>query len=154
MLKEFLSKKGIAFEDHDVSLDSLAAQEVMTKTGQNGVPVTFINGQVVIGFDQPRLEQLLAQSRPEKLLFGASIADSASRQQSPKILGAYIGKVKTDSLAEKAGLTPGDIIIQLNLERIAGAADFEKAFSGLKATNKLTLIYIRNNSVLTSEITL
>jgi len=75
-LKEFLSHKGIPYQDHDVSSDPLAAQEAVRLTGQNNVPVTVIDGQTVVGFDQPRLEQLIAQAeaaaRPK---FGAGIAN-------------------------------------------------------------------------------
>jgi glutaredoxin len=47
MVKEFLSQRGIAFEERDVSRDTNAAQEVVSKTGQMGVPVTIIDGQTV-----------------------------------------------------------------------------------------------------------
>jgi glutaredoxin-like YruB-family protein len=58
-LKSWLRKNGIPFTDVDVSRDSKAAQELVERTGQHGVPQTEINGQWVIGFDQQRLKQLL-----------------------------------------------------------------------------------------------
>ncbi len=39
--------------------DPAKAEEMIQKTGQMGVPVTDIDGEIVIGFDQPRLRQLL-----------------------------------------------------------------------------------------------
>ena len=46
----------------DVSRDRTAADEMVRLTGQLGVPVTVIDGQVVVGFDRPHLEQLLASA--------------------------------------------------------------------------------------------
>jgi glutaredoxin len=57
-LKEFL---GIPYQDHYVSVDPLAAQEAIKLTGQNEVPVAVIDGQTVVDFNQPRLEQLITQ---------------------------------------------------------------------------------------------
>ncbi len=58
-LKSWLRKNGIPFTDVDVSRDIHAAQELVQRTGQQGVPQTEINGQWVIGFDQKRLKELL-----------------------------------------------------------------------------------------------
>jgi glutaredoxin-like YruB-family protein len=58
-LKTYLRKNGIRFTDIDVSRDQNAAQDMVSKSGQQGVPQTDINGQMVIGFDQKKLNQLL-----------------------------------------------------------------------------------------------
>jgi glutaredoxin-like YruB-family protein len=58
-LKNYLKKNGIRFSDVDVSRDTRAAEEMVRKSGQQGVPQTDINGSVVIGFDQKKLNQLL-----------------------------------------------------------------------------------------------
>ncbi len=58
-LKQWLRKNHIPYTDVDVSRDEGAAQELVRRTGQQGVPQTDINGQVVVGFDQARLKQLL-----------------------------------------------------------------------------------------------
>lgn len=58
-LKLWLRKNGIPFTDIDVSRNTNAAQELVNRTGQQGVPQTEINGQWVIGFDQTKLKQLL-----------------------------------------------------------------------------------------------
>lgn len=60
MVKEFLSQKGIGFREKDVSRDQLAAQELVSKTGQMGVPATVINGETIVGFDRARLEELVS----------------------------------------------------------------------------------------------
>lgn len=58
-LKSWLRKNGIPFSDVDVSRDQRAAQDLVQRTGQQGVPQTEINGQWVVGFDQKRLKELL-----------------------------------------------------------------------------------------------
>jgi len=59
MAKEFLKEKGIEFEDIDVSKDQKAAQEMIEKSGQMGVPVIEIDGKIVVGFDKEKIEKLL-----------------------------------------------------------------------------------------------
>jgi len=58
-LKDFLRENKIEFEDIDVSADSQAAEEMIKKSGQMGVPVTEIDGKIVVGFDKEKLEKLL-----------------------------------------------------------------------------------------------
>jgi len=58
-LKAFLKEKGIEFKDIDVSSDSKSAEEMIQKSGQMGVPVSDIDGQIVVGFDKEKICQLL-----------------------------------------------------------------------------------------------
>ena len=58
-LKEFLKGKGFEYEDIDVSQDEIALKEMTEKSGQMGVPVVDINGEVIIGFDKKKIENLL-----------------------------------------------------------------------------------------------
>ncbi|MGK7393219.1 MAG: glutaredoxin domain-containing protein [Candidatus Cyclobacteriaceae bacterium M3_2C_046] len=58
-LKSYLRKKGIRFRDVDISRDSGMAQELVSRTGQTGVPQTDIDGQMVVGFDRIKINQLL-----------------------------------------------------------------------------------------------
>lgn len=57
--KKFLKEHGIEFEDLDVFSNAKAREEMISKTGQMGVPVTDIDGEIVIGFDRGKLKQLL-----------------------------------------------------------------------------------------------
>ena len=59
--KEFLRCKGIAFEEHDIGQEEEAIA-TLENLGVYTTPVTFIDGQAVIGFDQRRLEELLGKS--------------------------------------------------------------------------------------------
>ena len=58
-LKEFLKEKGVEFEEIDVSQDEKAMKEMVEKTGQMGVPVMEIDGEIVIGFDREKIVKLL-----------------------------------------------------------------------------------------------
>jgi len=58
-LKEWLKQNKVSFEDIDVSKDEKAAMEMVEKSGQMGVPVTEINGEIVVGFDVNALKKLL-----------------------------------------------------------------------------------------------
>lgn len=57
--KQFLKDNHIVFDDIDVSADTDKAQEMMDKSGQMGVPVLDIDGEIVIGFDKDRIRELL-----------------------------------------------------------------------------------------------
>lgn len=59
MAKKFLQDKNIPFEDADVTSNTTARQEMITKSGQMGVPVIVIDDKVVVGFDQAKLQSLL-----------------------------------------------------------------------------------------------
>ncbi len=58
-LKSYLRGHNIAFKDVDVSRDASAAREMVSKSGQMGVPQAWIDGQVVVGFDRARVDSLL-----------------------------------------------------------------------------------------------
>jgi len=57
-VEEFLTKHGIAFEARNVAEDP-AAMEELTRLGFAATPVTVIDGETVVGFDQKRLAALL-----------------------------------------------------------------------------------------------
>ncbi len=57
--KNFFNQNGIAYIDYNVQEDQEKAREMVERSGQMGVPVIFIDGEMVIGFDEPRLRELL-----------------------------------------------------------------------------------------------
>ena len=157
MVKEFLSQKEASFKEHDVSRDRAAAQELINKTGQMGVPVTVIDGQAIVGFDRARLEQALSQRRRERPTFGAAVADASkimARQGSVVTPGAYVGKVNHGSVAERIGLKQGDVITELNMQRITNANDLEHAISRLSGGSHIAIVFLRGDKTLTAEGTL
>jgi glutaredoxin 3 len=56
--KEFLSQKGIEFVDKDIRADQAALKELI-EMGYQATPVTIIDGEAVVGFDQQRISELL-----------------------------------------------------------------------------------------------
>ena len=58
-LKNYLREKGVPFRDIDVSKDQKAAELMVKKSGQQGVPQTDINGKIIIGFDKKSIDQML-----------------------------------------------------------------------------------------------
>ena len=62
MVKDWLKGKNVKYEDFNVGTDHNKAKEMMEKSGQMGVPVIDIEGEVIIGFDKPKLEAALKKS--------------------------------------------------------------------------------------------
>ena len=58
-LKLYLRKERIPFTEVDVSRDPRAAEDLVRKTGQQGVPQTDIEGTYIVGFDKKRINELL-----------------------------------------------------------------------------------------------
>jgi len=58
-VKEYLQTRGVAFDDIDVSVDMNRAMEMVQKSGQQGVPVVDIDGEIIVGFDRSRIDSLL-----------------------------------------------------------------------------------------------
>lgn len=58
-LKDFLREKNIDFEDFDVGEDEEGRNEMMEKSGQMGVPVIEIDGEIIIGFDKEKISEKL-----------------------------------------------------------------------------------------------
>lgn len=58
-LKKFLGEHKVAFEEIDVSKDRAALEEMVQKSGQMGVPVAEIDGEIVVGFDKSKISKLL-----------------------------------------------------------------------------------------------
>jgi glutaredoxin-like YruB-family protein len=58
-VKEFLKGHDIEYKEVDVSKDREAAQEMIEKSGQMGVPVIDIDGKIIVGFNEPELKKAL-----------------------------------------------------------------------------------------------
>jgi len=59
MAKDFLKKNNIPFQDMNVGVDQAAAKEMTDKSGQMGVPVLDIEGEVIVGFDKEAIIKAL-----------------------------------------------------------------------------------------------
>jgi S1-C subfamily serine protease len=115
---EFLRKQGVAFREVDVSRDRRAAEDIFRRTGQMGVPVITDAQEAIVGFDLPRLQRMGARHKPAGL--GVRVKDTADG------LGAYVGSVRPDSAAARAGIEPGDVIDELSGAPVRSVADLER----------------------------
>ncbi len=154
--KRFLAERGMRFIDYDVSRDSKAAEEMVRVSGQMGVPVIVVDGEVIVGFNRPRLEELLvASNRSKYISFGLSVADAGKITPKPgavKAFGAFVGKVAPSSLGERAGLQPGDVITKLNRREIRSVDDLGDALSELTEGDRVVIDILRGSETLRSEI--
>ncbi|MCX8052777.1 MAG: glutathione S-transferase N-terminal domain-containing protein [Armatimonadetes bacterium] len=58
-VKEYLKSKNVQFSEYNVVTDLEARNEMVRKSGQLGVPVIEVDGQIVIGFNRNKLDELL-----------------------------------------------------------------------------------------------
>lgn len=58
-LKQYLKLNNIRYKEIDVSRDSAAMNDMVRKSGQRGVPQTWIDNRPIVGFDERRLKKLL-----------------------------------------------------------------------------------------------
>ena len=64
-LKAYLRQHGVRFREVNIAEDRHAAEQLVRRSGQMAVPQTDINGRLVVGFDQSKLDRLLA-IQPER----------------------------------------------------------------------------------------
>lgn len=60
-VKEYLTKKGIAYEEKNIEIDLRAREEMIEKSGQLGVPVIDIDGRIIIGFSPLEIDKALEE---------------------------------------------------------------------------------------------
>ena len=147
-MKEFLSQRGIPFNEIDVSRDAGAAQELARRTGRMAVPVTDIDGNLVVGFDPQQLEHYLSLTKPPQApSFGASVADASKYSAAHGLgvlSGAYVGAVKPGKPAAVAGLKPGDVITRIDSTAINSASDLDSSLSHLEKGARIRITFIRD----------
>ena len=123
--------------DIDVSVDHAAAQEMVRKSGQMGVPVIVAGDQVVVGFDRPALEKIAQRyagaNRPK---LGLAVRDTAK--------GVEVGTVRPGGLGERAGAKTGDIIEELNEQPVHSVADLERIAASLPTDTRVGMTVRRN----------
>ena len=61
MAKDYFDSKKWEYEEYDVTKDVGKQKEMIEKTGQMGVPVIDIDGKIIIGFDKPKIDKLMAK---------------------------------------------------------------------------------------------
>lgn len=59
--KDYLTKKGVKYDEKNVEQKQEYAQESVKKSGQMGIPVLDIDGEIIVGFDRPKIDAALAK---------------------------------------------------------------------------------------------
>ena len=57
--KHYMTSKGIAYTEKNVEADQAFAKESVEKSGQMGIPVLDIDGEIIVGFDRPKINAAL-----------------------------------------------------------------------------------------------
>jgi glutaredoxin 3 len=57
--KDYMTSKGVDFDDRDVESHPKFTEEAVNKSGQRGIPVIDIDGTIIIGFDRPKIDAAL-----------------------------------------------------------------------------------------------
>ncbi len=60
MAKQFFAEKGVLYVEHNVATDLAKRKEMVEKSGQMGVPVIDIEGDIIVGFDRERIAAKIA----------------------------------------------------------------------------------------------
>ena len=154
-VKNYLNQRKVPFAEYDVSLDVQAAERMVRLSGQRGVPVVVIDGQMILGFNQPQIDSLLAQrgTHPPKL--GMAIADAARIADKKGIelpKGAYIGRVNPTSSAALADLRPGDVVMQLAGQPIHTDQDVHRVIADLHYDETVELLVWRSGQTIGKRV--
>jgi glutaredoxin 3 len=152
MAKEFLAQKGVPFVEKDVSRDRQAAQEMVRRSGQQGVPVTIVDGEIIVGYDVARLNQAVARMGVQ---LGVSVADAAKMKDKYHLSvdsGALVGNVKPGSPGQRAGIQPGDVIVEMAGYPIRTAQDVTDVLVRLKGAREVSLVWQRGERTMRATV--
>ena len=123
--KEFLRQRNVPYQELDVSRDPQAAQEMQRRSGQMGVPVITAGSDVIVGFDQRRLEQV-AQRYAGPPSVGLRVKDDP-------VQGVVVGGARPGSPAERAGVLAGDVVESLGGRPVQSVSELAQVVSTLPA---------------------
>jgi S1-C subfamily serine protease len=128
--------------------------EMIRVSGQQGVPVTVANGDVILGFDQRKFAKLAEKyAGPERPPLGILAADAEEYltkhpEKAEKIpagtKGVYVGKVRPKTVAARGNLKPGDVITSFAGKRVRTMAALDQMVDTLKPGDKATAKFIRD----------
>jgi S1-C subfamily serine protease len=127
----------VPFEVRDVSVDQIAAREMVQRTRQMGVPVIADEQEAIVGFDLPRLQRMAQRHRRGGGL-GLKVADAVNGG------GAYVGGVREGSPGERAGVQVGDTIVELSGRAITSVKDLEQVAATRPAGQPTSMMIVRD----------
>jgi S1-C subfamily serine protease len=128
--------------------------EMIRVSGQQGVPVTVANGDVILGFDQRKFAKLAEKyAGPKRPPLGILAADAEEYltkhpEKAEKIpagtKGVYVGKVRPKTVAARGNLKQGDVITSFAGKRVRTMAALDQMVDTLKPGDKATAKFIRD----------
>lgn len=161
-VKEYLRKNGVQFREVDVSKDYNAAVEMVRRSGQQGVPVVATDKDVIVGFDQVRLSRIVDEyGRPKRPPLGLLAADVESYfERHPEVAakfpegtrGVFVGNVRPNSVAERAGIKPGDVITSVAGKRVKNMRGLDQLIDTLSAGDTVSVRFLRDGTDQTSTL--
>ena len=133
-----------------------SAMEMIRRSGQQGVPVVATDDEVIVGFDQPRLARLAEKyAKPRRPPLGILAADAeeylarhpekaASLPAGTK--GVYVGKIRPGTVAERAGIQPGDVVTSVAGKRTPTMSKLDALIDTLQAGDGVTVRFLRSGN--------
>jgi serine protease Do len=128
--------------------------EMIRVSGQQGVPVTVANGDVILGFDQRKFAKLAEKfAGPKRPPLGILAADAEEYltkhpEKAEKIpagtKGVYVGKVRPKTVAARGNLKQGDVITSFAGKRVRTMTALDQMVDTLKPGDKATAKFIRD----------
>jgi serine protease Do len=128
--------------------------EMIRVSGQQGVPVTVANGDVILGFDQRKFAKLAEKfAGPKRPPLGILAADAEEYltkhpEKAEKIpagtKGVYVGKVRPNTVAARGGFKSGDVITSFAGKRVRTMSALDQMVETLKPGDKSTAKFIRD----------
>ncbi len=143
---EFFKRRNVEFTVYDVSENQMAMEEMARLSGQRQVPVIVIDDQVLVGFDMAHLRRLFPLQERPQLALGISAASVKPTDRYPQ--GVFVGNVKPGSLAERAGIKKGDIIIEMIQRPVKSVADIHQLMSQVIPGDPISLTLWRAGKTL------
>jgi glutaredoxin len=143
----YFSRRNVRFIEIDVSRDQQAAIEMVNMSGQQGVPVIVIDGQIVLGFNQPAIEQHLQQRASHPPRLGVAVANAKQIADNKGVQlpeGAYVGRVNVASTAAYAGVRVRDVIVQLAGQAVSTDQDVHRLMAQVQYNQAIDLRVWRN----------
>lgn len=144
--KDYLRANGVPFREVNVLADQRAAEEMVRISGQHGVPVITIGTDVILGFDQPRLEQLARRVAQQPKL-GLRARDVSGG-------GIEVGGSRPGSPAEAAGFRPGDRLESIDGHALDTLAALERLLPTLRRGVALEVRVVRDGAPIGLTLTL
>ena len=138
-----------------------AAMEMIKRSGQQGVPVIAPEEEVIGGFDQARLGRIAGKyagpRRPPLGLLAADAEGYLARHPEAATVpagtkGVYVGKVRPNTVAERAGLRPGDIIVGLAGKRIHRMTTLDQLVDTVAAGQAVPVRFLRDGAEETATL--